>query len=294
MGKLSGRVAVITGSTRGLGLGIAQAYAREGAAVVISSRSAAAVDNTVNAFLAQGVQATGVACDVADLDQVRALGQHALDSFGHYEIWVNNAGLSGPYGPTMSVAPEQFVQVTRTNTLGVYFGSLVAMQYFVPRRRGKLINMLGRGSDKPVPYQSAYASSKVWVRNFTLSVAEEYKESGVGVYAFNPGLVVTDMLENVTAIQGYDKAVRALEKVVQLWGNAPHVPAERAVWLASSATNGKTGLEVNVLGPVQVATGLLKAGARRLLGKPGRPFQLRVTAIPPYSEAEGAAEYNRG
>lgn len=294
MGKLTGKVAVITGSTRGLGLAIAQAYARAGAAIVISSRSAAAVDSTVADFLAQGVQATGLACDVGDLEQVRALGQHALDTFGHYEVWVNNAGIAGPYGPTMSMAPEQFVQVTRTNTLGVYFGSLVAMQYFVPRRRGKLINLLGRGADEPVPNQNAYASSKAWVRNFTLALAKESKASGVGVYAFSPGMVVTDLLENVTVIQGYEKTVRALETVVQFWGNMPEVPAERAVWLASAATDGKTGLEVRVLGPLQLVTGVLRAGVRRVLGRPGLPFHLRVSAIPPYSEAEGAAAYRQG
>ncbi len=294
MGKLSGKVAVITGSTRGLGLAIAEAYVEAGAAVVISSRSAAAVDSAVSALEERGARVTGMACDVGDLEQVRALAQHALATFGHYDIWVNNAGIAGPYGPTMSIAPEQFVQVTRTNTLGVYFGSLVAMQYFLPRGRGKLINLLGRGANEPVPNQNAYASSKAWVRNFTLALAKEYQASRVGVYAFSPGMVVTDLLENVTVIQGNEKTVRALETVVQFWGNMPEVPAERAVWLASSATDGKTGLEVRVLGPVQLVTGVLKAGARRLLGRPGLPFKLRVSAIPPYRETEGAAEYRNG
>lgn len=279
MGTLTGKVAVITGSTRGLGLAIAQTYAAAGAAVIISSRTASAVDAAVESFRAEGYQAAGQACDVADLKQVQALRQLALDSFGGLDIWVNNAGMAGAYGPTLGVPPERFMQVIQTNIVGTYYGSRVAMQHFLGRGRGKLINMLGRGDRKPVPMQNAYAPSKVWVRSFTLALAKEYKQSGVGVFAFNPGLVDTDMLRQIDVVPGHEEDVNPLRTVIRLWGNEPSVPAQKALWLASSATDGKTGLEVNVLTRTVALRGFLAEGLRRITGRAGEPVELTVRPI---------------
>ncbi len=145
MGILAGKVAVITGSTRGLGLAIAQAYAAEGAAVVISSRSAEAVQRVVESLLSNGRQAAGLAVDVADLKQVQALADLALRSFGKIDIWVNNAGTTGAYGPTIALDPQVFAGVVQTNIMGTYHGSLTALQIFKKQGSGKLINMLGYG-----------------------------------------------------------------------------------------------------------------------------------------------------
>ena len=181
MPLLNGKTAVITGSTRGFGLSMAQEFARQGAAVVVSSRSAEAVEQAVAGLRAGGVRASGLACDVSDLAQVQALAEHAIMTFGALDVWVNNAGLSAPYGPTIHVFPERFTQVTQTNVLGTYHGSLVAMRHFLEGGGGKLINILGRGERGPQPMQNAYASSKAWIKSFTLALAEEYKDSGVGV-----------------------------------------------------------------------------------------------------------------
>lgn len=279
MERLQGKTAVITGSTRGLGLAIAEAYAQEGAAIVISSRTAPAVDATVKKLQAAGYRAAGLACDVADANQVKALADLAIQSFGGLDVWVNNAGVSGAYGPTLDIPPERFLRVVQTNILGTYYGSMTAMQHFVAQGRGKLINLLGRGDDKPVPMQSAYGSSKTWVRSFTLALAKEYQESGVGVYAFNPGLVDTDMLRQVDVVPGYESSVSRLGSVIRLWGNQPPVPAQKAVWLASTATDGKTGLEVHVLNRSAVVGGLVREGLRRVTRRPAEPIELVITPI---------------
>lgn len=277
---LANKVAVITGSTRGLGRAIAEAYAREGAAVVISSRSPAAVTQTVEQLQAEGFRASGISCDVGDSAQVGSLARHAIDAFGGFDIWVNNAGLSSPYGPTIAVAPEAFTRVIQTNILGTYYGSLAAMQHFLERRQGKLINVLGRGDKKPVAMQNAYASSKTWMRSFTLALAQEYKKSGIGVYAFNPGLVDTDLLHHVSAVEGYEKAMKPLETVIRLWSNPPEIPASKALWLASSATDGKTGLEVNVLSPSRLIGGLAREAWRRLTGDNPAAVDLVISSAP--------------
>ena len=281
MNRLANKVAIITGGTRGLGLAIARAYAREGAAVALASRSAEGVEGAMTRLRSEGARVRGWVCDVGDLTQVEALAAHALETFGPFDIWVNNAGISAPYGPTAHIPPEAFVTTLQTDIFGVYYGSLVAMRHFLPKRSGKLINMLGQGDRRPVPLQNAYATSKAWVRNFTLALAKEYQESGVGVFAFNPGLMPTDLLTQVEAVEGYEARLKPLEMVIRLWANPPEVPAAKALWLASAATDGRTGLEVKVLTPAHLLGGVLREGLRRLLRRPAPVVELKVHSIPP-------------
>ena len=280
MGLLDGKVAVITGSSRGLGLAIAQAYAQEGAAVVLSARTVQTVNQAVASLKQQGFRAVGMACDTANLSQVEALAELAKTSFGGLDIWVNNAGTGAPYGPTVSIPGDRFVRVIQTNILGVYYGSVTAMKHFLAQKSGKLINLIGRGAEKNVPFQNAYASSKIWVRSFSKSLAEEYKTSGVGVYTFNPGLVLTDMVTDVEAIEEYGQKMSPLNTVLHFLGNVPEVPAQKAVWLAASATNGKTGLEASLLTPGLLLKSTLRELGRRLMGRPDTLNDVKITNIP--------------
>jgi NAD(P)-dependent dehydrogenase (short-subunit alcohol dehydrogenase family) len=281
MGVLDRKVAVITGSSRGLGLAMARAYVREGAAVMLSSRSQADIDRVVAELRGLGAQAAGMVCDVADLHQVRALADAAEEAFGSLDIWVNNAGMAGPYGPTASVPVDRFEKVLNTNIFGAYHGSIVAIQHFAPRRTGKLINILGRGDDQPVPFQNAYASTKTWMRAFTVAMAREYRDTGIEIYAFNPGLMTTEFMSRVEAVQGYAGRMKPLEMVMRLWSNPPETPAEKAVWLASASTDGKTGLVVRVITPAFMLGGILREGMRRLTRRPGPDYHLEVAEIPP-------------
>ena len=282
MGVLEGKVAVITGSSRGLGLAIAQAYAREGAAVVLASRSSAALAEAAEALELQGARASWQVTDVGDLEQVKALADHAVKMFGKIDIWVNNAGYGGVYGPTATIDPQDFERVMRTNIFGEYYGSWVALQHFLAQgTSGKLINLLGRGDTTPVAFQNAYASSKAWVRNFTLALAKEYKKTGIGIYAFQPGLVETDLLRKVSVVQGYEKKLKIFSTIIRIWANPPSVPAEKAVWLASAATDGKTGLEVRVLTPGKQIAGLQRELRRLVQRQPPRDTSLKLTMIAP-------------
>jgi len=281
MGVLEGKVAVITGSTRGLGLAIAQAYAREGAAVMLAGRSEGDLAQAVEDLRRQGAKASGQSTDVSDLAQVRALAEAAVQTFGRIDVWVNNAGLGGVYGPTLAIEPEQFEKVLRTNILGEYYGSLVALQHFRAQESGgKLINLLGRGDDGPVAYQNAYASSKIWVRSFTLALAKENAaQKNIGIYAFNPGLVNTNLLRKIDVVEGYERRLKAFSTIIRWWANPPTVPAEKAVWLASSATDGKTGLVVKLLSPRKLLGGVLNDLRRRIRREPAPDTSLDLTLV---------------
>jgi len=256
MKSLEGKTAVITGSSRGLGLAIAKACAEQGANVVLAARTEATLHSAVAELRSQGYKVEGLVCDTAKLEDVERLAQGAVLAFGSLDVWINNAGISAPYGLTMSIAPDQIKKVVDTNIMGVYYGSHVAMRQFLAQRSGKLINLLGRGESGPVPYQNPYASSKAWVKSFTKALAKEYTGSGVEVMAINPGLVITEMLTRVDAIAGFEEKVLPLNTVIRFWGNLPEVPAQKVVWMASSATDGKNGLMINFLSFGQMMAGV--------------------------------------
>jgi len=282
MGLLDGKVAVITGGTRGLGLGIARALAQAGAAVVVASRSQKSVGDAVQLIRAEGRQVSGLAVDVVHLDQMESLAEYAISQFGKLDIWVNNAGTSGPYGPTMDFTPQDFYLVVETNILGVYNGSRTALQHFLLQGSGKLINILGHGYNRPVPWQNTYGASKAWVRSFTKALAEETKDSHVGVFAFNPGMVLTDLLTDVSVIEGSEGRLKIYPTIVRMWARPAEIPAEKVVWLASPATDGKTGLLVNIFSPWVMLRGALKEGLRILTKKPAPDMSIRINTIPPY------------
>jgi glucose 1-dehydrogenase len=281
MNTLKGKVAVITGASRGFGRAVAELFAREGASVILSARSQKDIEEIAAQLRREGHEAVAFVCDVSDPAQLEALAHFALQTCGHFDIWVNNAGVAGPYGATFDLRPEQFLRVFQTNMQGVYHGSRLAMRHFLPRRSGKLINVLGAGSRKPAPNQNAYGSTKAWIRIFTMALAKEYRNSGVGVFALQPGLMETDLLTEVVTFEEHaERLRRVMPMVIRSGGRQPEVAARKALWLASPATDGKTGLEVRVGSSFSFLLGFLREGLRSLLHLPVRPIEMHVTVIP--------------
>jgi glucose 1-dehydrogenase len=237
------------------------------------------VTAALSALRAEGLKASGIACDVGDAASVAALADHAEADFGPIDIWVNNAGLSAPYGPTAHLPLAALRALVDTNIVGTMNGSVEALRRFLPRGRGKLVNLLGRGDTGSVPLQNAYSSSKVWVRNFTRALAKEYQDSGVGVLAFNPGLVRTQLLTEVDALRGWETKLRPLEVVTAIWGNEAEVPAARLLDLVSPKTDGRTGLVVKVLSRGFMMGRLFAALGRLVSGRGLGAKKLDVTVV---------------
>lgn len=286
MNELKDKVAVITGGTRGLGLAIAEAFGKEGATVVVASRSKDSVHSAIEQLSNHGITASGMSVDVSQFEQVKALVNHAIEEFGHLDIWVNNAGLSCPTGPTMHVPDERIRALINTNIIGVYNGSRAAMETFVPQGFGKLINISGKGERKPFPMHNPYASSKAWEHNFTLTLAKEYKYSGVGVFLINPGLVESDMFRHLSFVRGYEENIEIFKVVARLFSNPPEVAAAKVVWLASSATDGKTGIRINLIGTAGMLKGVSRELSRRMRRHPAPPLEVEVSLVEPSMDVD--------
>ncbi len=285
MKKLEGKTAVITGGSRGLGLSVALAYAQEGAAVVIGSRSAGSVEKSVELIRSQGGRAEGQACDVSDLDQIRELAKLSVAKFGSLDIWVNNAGLSCPIGPTAQIPPEYVDPLIDTNIRGVYYGSYVAIHHFLASGSGKLINLLGRGYKSSTPNFNPYGAAKSWVYAFTKGLVKEYKDCGFEIFLFHPGLVKSDMMGHLSFVEGHvTQNMKVFQVIAPMFSLEPDVSAEKAVWLASAETDGKSGLMVNLLSPKVMLGGALREGWRRIIRKPTPLMDIKITEVPEAKE----------
>lgn len=283
--KLSAKVAVVTGGTRGLGLEIARLLAGAGASVVIGSRSADAVQRAVAELSSAGV-ACGLACDVTRRDDVMSLREAALKRYGQIDIWVNNAGTSGVYGPVHRVPEDSFEATTRTIVFGTYYGTLAALDVMVPAGSGHLVNLLGRGDDSPAPNQVAYGAAKAWVRAFTLAVAEENKASGVIVHGFNPGLVRTDLLGRVETVGGFRERLLRLPAVVSVIGRTP---AQAALPVLDLVTGERR--EYRGVTPARLLGQAAHFGLAKLRGRVPEPMAMEITDVPdrPSSVGEGGS-----
>lgn len=271
---LAGRVAVVTGSTRGLGFAMVRLLGRHGARVVVGSRSEDGVAAAVDRLRAEGIEASGRRCDMADLSDVEALRDEALAD-GRLDIWVNNAGAAGIYGPTASTPVADFTSVVQTNILGTFHGSRVALPVFLEQGHGDLVNVYGHGDQGPVALQNAYASSKRWVRQFTETLRAETKGTKVRVHGMNPGLVRTDLLGSITAQRGYETRLGGLQVVVGLWGQEPEVAARPLLDLVTSDRAEFRDLTKATL----VTRGLRNVMAGRL--RRDRRMPMNITVVDP-------------
>lgn len=188
---------VITGSTRGIGYGLADAFLDSGCAVVINGRSPSSVDQAFEKLSAKhgADRLHGAAADMADLTQVEALWDTAVNRFDQVDIWINNAGLGHDMLPMWELPPERVKTIVDTNILGLMYGSRVAIQGMLAQGHGQLYNMEGAGSNGHVRNgMSIYATSKAAVHLFSQALINETKGTAVQVGTISPGMVVTDLL----------------------------------------------------------------------------------------------------
>jgi len=188
---------VITGSTKGIGLGMAREFLKRGHDVVISSRRADAVDTTVTELREEFPERkiAGQSCDVAEYSAVEALWECASRELGQVDIWVNNAGRDGIKAPFFSLPPDDFSLTVQTNVIGMMNCCRVVIPGMYKQGSGKIFNMEGFGSNGQVrPAIAPYGTTKYAVKYLTKALALELKNTPVQMCYLSPGIVITDML----------------------------------------------------------------------------------------------------
>lgn len=241
---LSGRVALVTGASRGIGKAIAKAMAQAGARVAVNYReSGTFAGETVREIEAFGGKAASFRADVGDAGQVEAMLEEIISSFGHLDILVNNAGIIRDM-LLLEMEEKDWRAVLQTNLFGVYHCSKAAVKGMVMRRWGRIINLSSIAATRGGKGQSNYAASKGAINAFTHSLAAELGPKGVTVNAIAPGLIATDMSQGVIAFS--DSLVR--ERIAMRRLGKPADVAPLAVFLASGEASYITGQVITVDG----------------------------------------------
>ena len=190
---LEGKVAIVTGASRGIGRAVAINLAQSGADVVVNySGSEGAAQETVEAVQALGRKAIKIKANVANADEVAAMVEEAHKEFGHIDILVNNAGITRD-GLLMRMKDEDFDAVIDINLKGVYLVTKAVSKIMMKQRSGHIINMTSVGGVMGNAGQTNYAASKAGVIGFTKSCAKELASRGITVNAIAPGFINTDM-----------------------------------------------------------------------------------------------------
>ncbi|RMF53084.1 MAG: 3-oxoacyl-[acyl-carrier-protein] reductase [Chloroflexota bacterium] len=199
MSNLAGRVAVVTGASRGIGRAIALELARRGAAVVINyNRSAEAAEQVVAAIQSAGGRALAVQADVSQAAQAEALIRAAQTQFGKLDILVNNAGVTRD-GLLLSMKEEDWDSVLTTNLKSAWSCSKAAVRGMIRQRSGRIVNITSVVGISGQAGQTNYSASKAGLIGFTKALAREVASRGITVNAVAPGFITTDMTANLSA-----------------------------------------------------------------------------------------------
>jgi len=191
------KTVVITGSTRGIGYGLADEFLKSGCQVVVNGRSQSGVDKAI-ASLSQKHGAdrlVGQAGDVVKPEDHQALWKTAVSTFGKVDIWINNAGVGHPMMMVWEIPPEKVHQIVDIDVKGLVFGSQVAIRGMIEQGHGHLYNMEGFGSNgRTRPGLSLYGSTKSAVRFLSKSLTKETDDTPVKVSTISPGMVITEFI----------------------------------------------------------------------------------------------------
>ena len=188
---------VITGSTRGIGYGLSDAFLARGCSVTISGRSREAVERAVAELGEKHDQEHlfGCPCDVTDFDQVQALWDASREQWGRIDIWINNAGIAHAQMPLWKQPPEEVATIIETNLIGSMYGAQVAMKGMLAQGSGSIYNLEGLGSEgRRVEGLTAYGTTKAALAYLTDAMVAEAEGTPVLVGAIRPGMVATDMI----------------------------------------------------------------------------------------------------
>ncbi|MCW5570118.1 MAG: SDR family oxidoreductase [Steroidobacteraceae bacterium] len=248
---LSGRVALVTGASRGIGESIVRTLAAAGARVIVSSRKLDACEAVAASIRGAGGEAAALACHIGELAEIDRLFKAIEAGHGRLDILVNNAATNPHYGPITSIDPAAFQKTVDVNIRGYFFMSQAAVKLMAKGGGGSIVNVASINGVIPGPLQGVYSITKAAVISMTKAFARECAPQGIRVNALLPGLTETKFAAALT------RNPMVLEKVL------PHIPMNRVaqpdemagavLYLVSPAASYTTGVALNVDGGYLIA-----------------------------------------
>jgi NAD(P)-dependent dehydrogenase (short-subunit alcohol dehydrogenase family) len=253
---LTGRVAIVTGGSRGIGRAIARRYVSEGAAVVIAARTAAELEKTAAELRALGGNAAWIAGDVARETDCAALVEKARNEFGGVDILVNNAGEYGPVKPVEEIAPEEWDRVIAVHLRGAYLLTRLVLPVMYARGSGAILNISSLSAKAAFGWGSPYAAAKAGMLGLTRVAAAEAARKGVRINAICPGPVTeTKMSKDLGRTLAQRLGVSEEKQLADFLGGILQGRAQTsdevaaaALFLVSDQASAITGQSLNVDG----------------------------------------------
>jgi NAD(P)-dependent dehydrogenase (short-subunit alcohol dehydrogenase family) len=201
MGWLIGRVAIVTGASKGIGRAASRAFATEGAAVVCAARSAALVEETVELIRGGGGRSIAVAADLSTEDGARLVVERGIEAFGHVDCLINNAGDSGPTKPVEEYPLDEWRYTIDSCLTSSYLCARFAVPAMIRAGRGAIVNIASMAGRRGMPYRIGYCSAKAGQVGMTYGLALELGRHNITVNAVLPGAVEGDRIDRVIAAQ---------------------------------------------------------------------------------------------
>ena len=251
---LSGKVAIVTGSSRGIGRAIAEELAAHGATVVISSRKQDACEEVADAIKATGGKATAIAASISDKEALKTLAERTLAELGRVDVLVCNAASNPYYGPMAGITDDQFRKILDNNVLSNHWLVQLIAPQMVERGEGSIIIVSSIGGLSSSTVIGAYNISKAADFQLARNLAAEFGPSGVRVNCIAPGLIRTDFAKALWENPDTLKAVTRHTPMRRI--GEPREIAGAAVFLASPASTFMTGQAVIVDGGSTIGVGL--------------------------------------
>ena len=243
---LNGKIAIVTGASRGIGADIARLLAQHGAHIIVSSRRQADCQTVVDGIKAGGGSAEAIACHIGELEQIEALYAQVQSSHGRLDILVNNAATNPYFGHILDTEPSILQKTVDVNIRGYFYMSTHGARLMIKNGGGSIINVASVNGVVPGVQQGIYSITKAAVISMTKAFAVECAEQGVRCNALLPGLTDTkfaSVLVNTPAILKQALAHVPMRRVAQ-----PSEMAGAVLYLASDAASYTTGAVLNVDG----------------------------------------------
>jgi NAD(P)-dependent dehydrogenase (short-subunit alcohol dehydrogenase family) len=243
----TGRVALVTGAGSGMGLATGQAFADAGAAVVLADINEGALRAVTDDLTAAGHQALGVTCDVSSEDQVAAMVDRAVATFGRLDMAFNNAGIQVPPSDAADEPAEQFDRVNAINLRGVWACMKHELRQMRTQGSGAIVNCSSLGGRVGLPGRAAYHASKHGVLGLTRSAALEYAPRGIRINAVCPGTIETPMVTDMIAKGELSVPEAVANQPIGPLGRPDEIAAA-VLWLCSPGASLVVGVALPVDG----------------------------------------------